>query len=170
MLCNVLYHTPALGVSSRKEAAHMADKTEFAQRLRALRKRAGLTQEELHSIVDVSIMTLKRWEAGERSPRMEEIQRLASALHVTEAELLNGPEPNEIKITLHYSEMPKESEIQMNGNEFDLYMPGNGNLGIKGAAKFATLEDIDGFLARAREQLVEAFNFQQRRGTIPATA
>lgn len=148
----------------------MADKTEFAQRLRAWRQKAGIKQEELAKILDISVKTVQRWEYAERFPRANELQRLASALHVTEVELLNGPEPKEIRITLHYSEMPKEGEINMNENEFDLYMSGNGNLGIRGGAKFASLEDIDSFIARAKEQLVEAFTFQQSRGTIPATA
>lgn len=148
----------------------MSNENAFAQRLRALRKKAGLTQEELAGLVDVSIMTFRRWEWGESSPRMEEIQRLAAALHVTEAELLNGPEPNEIKITLHYNEMPKEAEINMGKNEFDLFLSGKGILGIKGAACFKTVQDIDDFLARAREQLVEGLTFQQSRGAIEATA
>lgn len=148
----------------------MPEKSEFSKRLRTLRKKAGLTQEELAGLIDVSIMTVRRWEWGERNPRLDENKRLAQALHVSEAELLNGPEPKEIRITLHYSEMPKEGEINMNGNEFDLYMSANGNLGIRGGAKFASLEDIDSFIARAKEQLVEAFTFQQSRGAIPATA
>ncbi len=65
--------------------------TEFKDRLRALRRKSGLTQIELAKKIDVSNLTVFRWEAGERSPRMEEVRRIASALHVTEDELLNGP-------------------------------------------------------------------------------
>ena len=140
------------------------------ERLKRLRKKAGLSQTELGTAVGVALQTVFRWEAGERSPRAEEIRRIAAALHVTEAELLNGPEETEIRITLHYSEMPKEVEINMDGKDFDLYMPGNGSLGINGAAKFSSLEDIDKFLERARSLLVQGFAFQQSRGAIPATA
>ena len=138
--------------------------------IRHYREQANLTQQQLADAVLCSVDTVRRWEAGAREPRAGDISKLASALHVNEAELLNGPEPKEIRITLHYSEMPKEGEINMNENEFDLYMSTNGNLGIRGGAKFASLEDIDGFIARAKEQLVEAFTFQQSRGAIPATA
>ena len=148
----------------------MADKTEFAQRLRALRKKSGLTQGELATLVEASVRTVVRWELNERIPRANELQRIAAALHVTEGELLNGPEPKEIKITLHYNEMPKEAEINMGKNEFDLFLSGKGTLGIKGAACFKTVQDIDDFLARAREQLVEGLTFQQSRGAIEATA
>ena len=35
-------------------------------------------------------MTLRRWETGLNQPRLEEIQKLAAALHISEDELLNG--------------------------------------------------------------------------------
>lgn len=145
-------------------------KQDFSENLKRLRKKAGMTQEEFAKAVEISSMTARRWEWGQREPRMEEIKRIAAALHVTEAELLNGPESNEIKITLYYSEMPKESEIDMSKSEFDLYMGGNGSLGIKGGGKFATVEDIDSFVDRVREQLKQGFAFQQERGAIPAEA
>ena len=141
---------------------------EFAQRLRTLRKKAGLTQEELGAGIGVSVMTIRRWEWEEQFPRMDDIRRLAAVLHVSEAELLSGAK-EEIRITLHYHEMEEGGDIEMDKNKFDLYMGANGSLGIRGGAKFASIEDIDGFLAKAREQLVEAFSFQQSRGAV-ATA
>ncbi len=65
----------------------------FGERLKALRKKAGLTQEELAHNTGYSIMTIRRWEWGENSPRIEEIKALAKALGVTEADLLNDPPP-----------------------------------------------------------------------------
>lgn len=95
----------------------MSNENAFAQRLRALRKKAGLTQEELVDIVKVSINTIRRWEWGERSPRMEEIQRLAAALHVTEAELLNGPEPTrEFKLILDKEGVLDMNVVNISGN------------------------------------------------------
>ena len=73
----------------------ITDKENFAQRLKRLRKQAGLNQEELAHETEFSIMTIRRWEWGERTPRLEEIQKLAKALHVSEDELLNGtPDSN----------------------------------------------------------------------------
>ena len=63
----------------------------FGNRLRACRKKAGLNQEELAERTGVSIMTIRRWEWGERSPRVDEIKALAKALGVSEADLLNDP-------------------------------------------------------------------------------
>ncbi len=61
----------------------------FKDRLRRLRKNAGINQEELAELTGVSIMTVRRWEWGERSPRVDEVKALAKALGVSEADLLN---------------------------------------------------------------------------------
>lgn len=63
----------------------------FAQRLKSFRKGARLTQEDLAEKINVSVMTVKRWEWGKRQPRMEDIKNLCEVLHVTEAELLKKP-------------------------------------------------------------------------------
>lgn len=63
---------------------------EFAERLRELRKKAGLTQSGLAETIKLSIKTIQRWEQNERQPRMDEIKKLAQALNVTDDELLNG--------------------------------------------------------------------------------
>ena len=65
----------------------------FSERLKAFRKKAGLSQEKLADILNLSYMTIRRWEADKITPRMEEIKALAKALGVTEADLLNDPPP-----------------------------------------------------------------------------
>ena len=140
----------------------MADKTEFAQRLRAWRKKAGMTQEELANLVSVSLRTVHRWEFGERTPRMEEIQRLAAALHVTEAELLNGPERQEWVLKIRVSVDPKEEEIDMTEggciSNLDLTRKG---AALTLGADYATFEDDGKFeslinqLRAAREMVIE---------------
>ena len=62
----------------------------FGQKLRTLRKRAGLSQEELADRAKITLRTFIRWENGETQPRIDEILRLAQALHVSEQELLTG--------------------------------------------------------------------------------
>ena len=66
------------------------DKPTFGERLRNLRKKAGLTQEELGEAIGVTLLTVYRWETQGRQPRAQDIKRLAQALHVSENELLNG--------------------------------------------------------------------------------
>lgn len=66
------------------------DNNNFTERLKELRKKAGLTQSGLANAIGASLLTIFRWEKGERQPRMDEIKKLAQALNVTDDELLNG--------------------------------------------------------------------------------
>ena len=66
------------------------DTKNFAERLKALRKQAGYTQEALSEVLGLSFMTVRRWESGKVAPRMDEIKKLAQALNVTDDELLNS--------------------------------------------------------------------------------
>lgn len=50
------------------------------QRIKAARKRAGLTQKELGSRLGVSYQTVAQWENDLRSPKQETLQRIATAL------------------------------------------------------------------------------------------
>ena len=130
----------------------------FSQRLKRLRKIARLTQEELAEKIKVSIMTVRR---------MEEIQKLCEVLHVSESELLNGPQGDGIKLTLswHWEEM-KEGEINMLDNKFQLVLGDDGRIGLTGAALFPSRSAIEDFIARVREQVEVAYDAQVRRGVI----
>ena len=144
----------------------------FAQRLKSFRKKAGLTQEKLADKVNVSMMTVKRWEWGQRQPRMEEIKKLCEVLHVSEAELLNEPQGEEIRLTLswHWEEM-KEGSINMsNDNKFSIVLGDDGRIGLTGAALFPTREAIEDFIRRVSEQVEVAFDAQVRRGVIKEVA
>ena len=63
----------------------------LGKQLKALRRKAGLTQFQAAELSKISIATYVRWELGKTSPRASEIARLCEALGVSEAELLNGP-------------------------------------------------------------------------------
>ena len=52
----------------------------LAELIRQKRKSKGLTQAELAERLGLSEMTIRRWEASKRSPRMEEISELANVL------------------------------------------------------------------------------------------
>ena len=139
----------------------------FAQRLRKFRKEARLTQEELANLINVSPMTLRRWEWNERQPRMEEIKKLCEILHVTEAELMNEPQGDKIKLTLtwHWEEM-KEGEINMSDNKFQIVLGDDGRIGLTGAALFQNRNTIEDFISRVRTQIEIAYDAQVKRGAI----
>ena len=72
----------------------MSDKPTFGKRLKSLREKAGLTQEELAEKINLSVMSIRRWEWEQTFPRIKDIQRLAQVLQVSEDVLLNGaPDP-----------------------------------------------------------------------------
>lgn len=62
----------------------------FHQRLAALRKERGLTQQALADRVECHVQQLKRYEAGSSQPTLEVIRKLATALSVTSDQLLFG--------------------------------------------------------------------------------
>lgn len=52
----------------------------IGEKIRQQRRLMNIKQEELSRLVGVSLKTVQRWENGERSPRMEEIENLSNAL------------------------------------------------------------------------------------------
>lgn len=55
----------------------------MAQRIRQLRKFKGMTQEQLAKEAGLSVMSIRRYEAMERVPNNENLQRIADALGTT---------------------------------------------------------------------------------------
>ena len=65
----------------------------LAEKLKIFRKRANVTQQELADAIKVSIMTVRRWEWGDRTPRLEEIEKIAAALGTTVGILMGEIDP-----------------------------------------------------------------------------
>lgn len=64
----------------------------FGARLKDLRLRAKLTQQQLGDIVHVSKVSISGYERGERSPDTETLRNLANYFEVSVDYLLNGKE------------------------------------------------------------------------------
>lgn len=62
------------------------------RRIRALRERAGLTQEDLAERMEVSRQAVSKWEANLSRPSAENLIRLAKLLDVDLAELIGSPQ------------------------------------------------------------------------------
>ena len=135
--------------------------------IKQYRKKAGLTQPDLAQLLGVSFSTLRRWEAYGGQPRADELKKLCEVLGCTESELLNGPSDGKVKITLVYDWTHMEGgKIDMNGNDFELILGSNGQIGLKGAGKLTSADAIDEFLSRVREQLTIALDAQIKRGVV----
>ena len=61
---------------------------DFPQRLAALRKEKGLTQQVLAEQAKISLVQLRRYEAGTSQPTLDAIKRLAIALSVSSDEII----------------------------------------------------------------------------------
>lgn len=54
----------------------------IGDRIRLQRKHAGLTQKKLGELSETSETTIKQYESGKRQPRIEQLQKIASALNI----------------------------------------------------------------------------------------
>ncbi|MBW1600920.1 helix-turn-helix transcriptional regulator [Streptomyces sp. JJ66] len=72
----------------------MPEPTDIGTRLREVRKRRGLSQQNLAASSTVSLSLIRKLEQGEvTDTRMETVRRLAVALRVPTSQLLRRPEP-----------------------------------------------------------------------------
>jgi transcriptional regulator with XRE-family HTH domain len=72
---------------------------DLSERIKEKRRAIGLSQQVLALRVGVSMMTVRRWESGERAPDANALQRLSAELNVTTSYLLGetddpAPIPN----------------------------------------------------------------------------
>ena len=65
---------------------------EFNEKLQALRKQKGLTQEELAEALYVSRTAISKWESGRGYPSIDSLKAIAKFFHITVDELLSGDE------------------------------------------------------------------------------
>ncbi len=62
----------------------------FANNLINLRKKAGLSQEELGNKIDVSRQTISKWELGTTTPELNKIIALSKIFNISTDKLLTG--------------------------------------------------------------------------------
>ena len=84
---------------------------EFNEKLQELRKRKGITQEELASQLYVSRTAVSKWESGRGYPNIESLKLIAKYFSVTVDELLSSgeaislAEENQRKTEKHYIDL-----------------------------------------------------------------
>lgn len=61
----------------------------FGKRLQTLRRQAGLTQEQLAEVTEISVDFLSLVERGVNAPSFENLEKLARALELPVRELFN---------------------------------------------------------------------------------
>lgn len=60
----------------------------ISERIKDARKSCGISQTRLAELLGLSDMTIRRWEAGKVSPRINEIEQIAKVLQTSEEYLI----------------------------------------------------------------------------------
>ena len=66
----------------------------FSDKLKSLRVKNGLTQQQLATVLGVSQNAIYNWENGKREPNFTTIKKIGEALHVDASELISFDEVN----------------------------------------------------------------------------
>ncbi len=66
----------------------------FSKKLTELRKKAGLSQEELGYKLNVTRQTVSKWELGQTTPEMEKLVELSKVFSISVEDLVNGSDTN----------------------------------------------------------------------------
>ena len=66
------------------------EKNMIGKYLRALRRRRGMSQQELALALGVSKQTISNWEVGRKVPRMKTIEKIANVFGVSRNSILAG--------------------------------------------------------------------------------
>ena len=133
----------------------------------AIRKKRKITQEELAQALSINTITLSRWENGHFEPKASMIKKMCEMLGCTESELLNASQEDKAELVISWNwEDMKKGEMKMEDNKFKLVLGEDGQIGINGMGRITSLEGIEEFLGRVREQLTVALEAQIKRGAI----
>jgi CheY-like chemotaxis protein/DNA-binding XRE family transcriptional regulator len=71
---------------------------EFAENLKNIRKSIKLSQQELADKLEVAQSTVGMWESGRRTPKLDELDRMARILNVTVSRLI-GKKDRDVSVT-----------------------------------------------------------------------
>ena len=103
---------------------------ELAEKLKLMRKKAGLTQKEVADKLGITYQSYGQYERGLRNPKYESIQKIASALNCDISEVLTPDEEREMIIdelvenllSKGKSAQTKEETKQLSDEEYAVYL------------------------------------------------
>lgn len=130
--------------------------------IKELRKKRGITQEELSARIGVHENTIRLWEKGMREPRLSDIAKLCEVFECTESELLNGQGTQnwELRLVMRKAGHPQEGVIDMTNNNSNaaLYIEDN-TMAIMLSAEYSLWEDDAKF-----EEIIEQLRRKRAAG------
>lgn len=81
---------------------------DIAERLQALRKKAGYSQEQVAEMLGLSRQAISKWESGQGKPEIDNVIKLTEIYHVSADYILLGTENKEVKPTPEKKGLSKE--------------------------------------------------------------
>ena len=130
--------------------------------LAIIRKKQGMTQEELANLLSISNVTLSRWEKGYFEPNASTMRRLCEILHCTESEIINGSSAQdwELRLITTKEEKSMVGTIDLTGRTVNssLEMSDDG-MGLTLSASYELWEDDAKF-----ENLIEQIRHKRAVG------
>jgi len=86
---------------------------DFADNLRQVRKEQSLSQQDLAIKLNVAQSTVSMWEAGRRTPKLQELNHVARVLKITVARLIKAKKEKKVEIIKNevYIDGTKVSEL-----------------------------------------------------------
>ena len=132
--------------------------------IRKYRERAGLTQAELGEKIGVSVKSILRWEKRLREPRASDLERIAGALGVTVAELLeeDGGEKWKIEVIWEEPEEVDVMDIRGSAPHKATVQIGSEKVGVKVVGHVESEDELDSVLADLRMKAIDALGLQSK--------
>lgn len=75
----------------------------LADKIIELRRKNNLSEEELSEIVDVSRLTISKWEKGEKTPNLDQLNILSKKFNITMDDFINEYKDNESEVYQYVS-------------------------------------------------------------------
>ena len=99
----------------------------FSERVKKVRKEAGLTQKELAQLLQLSIGTIAMWETGKREPKLETMAYLSKTLNMSVDYLLglsedDLPQPTDKILTNDESGLQVQAEVIYSCSDYNLVL------------------------------------------------
>lgn len=128
----------------------------IGDRIKSARKKAGITQAELAKRLGISYVGVSQWENNLRNPKIETVQRIASALNVSIVDLVGTADELNGQIVQHLQEARKSLEEQKEASsDYEKQTKfGQAVLSLDSAAYKASYQDA----AEAEERAKEIFS------------
>ncbi len=101
----------------------------FAEKLSALRKAAGLSQEQLADKLGVSRQAITKWETGNGEPTLENLRAVATLFRVSFDELLGGAIVSDKTKTTCYESLTEYDIDAM--KHFDIHTGGAKSVSVR---------------------------------------